>query len=96
MHPIIINREPQIVRDHKEFKLEDGGLTLAKLREYVTEDDIFSISETDEGIRSTTMLYVTRKRLETPEELEERVKKEEKYMENYRNYHANKNKLKNK
>ena len=93
MYPIIIKREPQKIRYHKEFELDGEGLTLAKLREYVTEDEIFSISETDESIHSKTMLYVNGTRLETKEETELRVQKEESYMKNYAEFHKILNKM---
>lgn len=81
-----------MIRYSKQFELDNEALTLEKLRKYVSEDEIFSISDTDEGLHSKTMLYVNGTRLETQEETNTRVKKEEKYMENYANFHRNKNK----
>jgi len=86
-YPIIIKREPQLVRFQKEIELgsgSDGVLTLAKLREYgVTEEHAFWTRETDEGLYSTTLLIISGARLETPEELKIRVEKEEAYMAEY-------------
>lgn len=90
MYPIVIKREPQKVRYSKEIALGNSVLTLAKLREHVSEDDIFSIYQTDEGLYSKTMLCVDGERMETQEEANARVAKEEAYMKGYNEFHSKK------
>ncbi len=87
MYPIKIKREPQIVRYSKVVELEDSTLTLAMLRKYVSEDEHFSIIETDEGFYSKTLLSISGNRSETDDELNSRVAKEENYMKNYNEFH---------
>ena len=91
MYPIQIKREPQKVRYTKEFNLNSDSLTLAELRKYVSQDETFSIYEAENSIYgSQYILNVSGERLETEEEVKTRVAKEEKYMESYTKFHANK------
>ena len=89
MYPIIIRREQQMVSNNKEFELGyDSTLTLLQLRDFgVTDDKSFQIIE--EENTQKYILYVYGKRLETQEEVNERVIKEESYMENYTKFQAN-------
>lgn len=90
MYPITIKREPQVIKFEKKVGL--GGnttLTLAELKSHgVTEENSFEILE-DYEIGLYT-LYIYCKRLETQDEVDARVKKEEKYMKNYTKFHAKK------
>lgn len=90
MYPIIIKREAQVVFFEKEFDLGTRPkLTLAMLKKFgVTDDNTFSVYE-ESGDGDYT-LYVNGKRLETQKELDKRVKREETYMKNYTEFHANK------
>ena len=91
MYPIIIKREPQIIRYQKEIDLSDIQLSLKVIRKYVSETETFSINEVETGrFSSKTMLCVNGQRLETKKELNLRVKKEEAYMENYTKFHSSK------
>lgn len=93
MYPIKIKREPQKIYYTREIELEKECLTLAELRQYnVTEDETFSIGEVYEAQFPTPVLCISGWRVETTEEMNERVAKEEKYMENYAKFHANKKK----
>ncbi len=82
MYPIIIKKEPQIISYEKKVDLGyDSTLTLSELIEHgVTEDSSFQIIE-EENSRYT--LYIYLKRIETPEETEARINREEEYMKNY-------------
>ena len=64
------------------------SFTLAEIRELVTEDETFFIYPKEDSMSQGFELSVRGYRLETPEELEARVKKEETYMENYRKFHG--------
>jgi hypothetical protein len=86
-YPITIKREPLKIRYHRSITLEDSTLTLALLRQYVTEEERFSIDETDEGLYSRTILSISGERYETEEEVKARVTKEERYMEEYNKRH---------
>ena len=91
MYPIIIKREPQIIRYQKEFDLSNVQLSLKVIRKYVSETESFSINELETGrFSSKIMLYVNGQRLETKKELNLRVKKEEAYMKNYTKFHSSK------
>lgn len=88
--PIEIKREPQEVNFHKEIKLPEGLLTLEILSQYVAPHETFSISDVEDerySFMSTTVLNIYGKRLETQEEVDARIVKQEKYMENYRKFH---------
>ena len=85
---IEIKRYPQEVRFHKEIELPEGLLTLEILSKYLTKDESFSIDSQSERFYSKTILNIYGKRLETPEEVNKRVIKEEKYMEGYYKHHA--------
>lgn len=95
MYPIIINKNPKIISYSREVDLGvDYNLNFAKLRKLgITEDEKFTIYETQDpsnGIHYK--MTISGLRFETDKELKLRVAKEEKYMENYTNYHANKTK----
>lgn len=95
MYPIIIKKEPQKIRYHKEIELDGDVLTLAMLRKHVDEEDqVFSVFTTDAGLHSKTMLSVYCERTETDEEVRKRVESEEKYMKNYTEFHSKKAKQK--
>lgn len=89
MYPIIVKREPQIVNLEKKVNLgSERVLTMADLiRHGLTENGSFEVIE-EHGTQC--VLYIYSKRLETLEEVAARVAKEEKYMENYTKFHANK------
>jgi hypothetical protein len=86
-YPITIKRERQKVRYSKTIELDDHVLTLGILSKLVTPDERFCIVETDEGLYSRTILSISGFRLETDEELADRVKKEESYMIEYNKRH---------
>jgi hypothetical protein len=92
MYPIKIRREPRKVRYNKVIELDnDGVFTLSEIRNLVTEDERFSIIEKENSMYgSSYALSVTGERFETQEEVDERVAKEELYMDNYTKFHANK------
>jgi hypothetical protein len=88
MYPIKINKEPQRVSVNSQVDLGyDGELTIADLLGHgVTESGSFSIQQEENSCRLT--LYIYNSRLETQEEVDARVKKEEAYMERYKEYKA--------
>ena len=89
----------KIDQKHKELKEDrtvrfpaDQTFTLQLLSEYVADNETFSIVESDTDCVFTTEIVLTIRstRFETDVERDARVAKEEKYMENYRKFHANK------
>ena len=66
---------------------QDIELSLEELKKYVNDKETFIID--NENLKIT----VYGKRNETQKETKERIEKEEKYMENYKKFHENKNKL---
>lgn len=84
MYPINIDRDPQKIGYTKDYELNDSELSLADLRKYVNEDETFEINYEENRI------YVYGYKLETKEEVEKRVSKQEKYMKNYTEFHKNK------
>lgn len=85
MYPIKIKRKPQRIPFEKEIVLHRDILTLDLLRKHVGEKERFSVYR--DVCSEYTTLTVYSSRLETEEELKIRVKKEEKYMENYTKFH---------
>jgi hypothetical protein len=82
MYPIKIKREAQEIRYFKEIELPDnsnGVLTLDQLRQFVTEDERFSISEKGRGLYLSYVLQIWGERLETAEELKTRIEEQEQY-----------------
>ncbi len=88
MYPIKINIEPQMVSYEKKFDLGyDSTLTLSQLLEFgVTNENSFQIIEEENTQRYT--LYINGKRIETKQETEIRVKREEAYMKGYIEFHS--------
>jgi hypothetical protein len=84
MYPIKIDRGAKLVSYSKEYDLPDLELSLSELKKYVSNDETFQINSEEHKI------YVFGKRFETKEEVAKRVQKEEKYMENYNEFHKNK------
>lgn len=87
MYPINIDRNIKTVSYEKEYDLSDIELSLEELKKYVNDKETFIID--NENLKIT----VYGKRNETQKETKERIEKEEKYMENYKKFHENKNKL---
>lgn len=87
MYPINIDRNTKTVSYEKEYDLSDIELSLKQLKKYVNDEETFIIDSDNFKIK------VYGKRSETQKETKERIKKEEKYMENYKKFHENKNKL---
>ena len=77
MYPINIDRNIKTVSYEKEYDLSDIELSLEELKKYVNDKETFIID--NENLKIT----VYGKRNETQKETEERIKREEKYMENY-------------
>ena len=89
-YPIQIKRERQKVRYHKSIKLENEGIfTIDELSKLVTHDERFSIVEREYNsmFGKDIFLSITGERLETDEELNARIEKEEKYMAEYNKRH---------
>jgi hypothetical protein len=82
MYPIVIKREKQIVRFDEVVKIEDNGLTIAALQ-FVGEDRFTVFSDNYDGY----IIRVQRTRLETDEERDARVSREEAYMAEYHRRH---------
>ena len=84
MYPIVINRERSFIPYERCYKLTDLELTLNELKFYVKKNESFFIDS------EAYVIYVRGKRLETDEEMNERIAKEELYMKNYQEFHSKK------
>ena len=84
--PIEIKRTAQPNSYTNKYKIQDIELSLAELSTYVTGDETFSIFNDDMEI------HVYGRRLETPDEMNNRIEKQEAYMVGYYKYHNNKKK----
>jgi len=82
--PIEIKRERQWVSTRRTYDLPEEELTLRDLTDLIGMDESFALDYDNMEI------IVWGSRRETIEEVAIRVAKEEKYMENYRKFHANK------
>lgn len=87
-YPIIIKPEKQVVKYSRQINLPDEPLSLSLLRDYVTEDDTFTITENDWSIYPVLTIFKTR--LETDKEQQERVNKETAYTVEYNKRHPQK------
>lgn len=86
---ITVNYEPQKVKYHREVELPDGLLTIDQISKHLKEGEQFGFREVESGMFGTTMMMdIFGYRLETQEELDVRITKQEKYNENYENHHA--------
>lgn len=76
-----IKRTPQTIIESKDFSLgRDARFTLEILRGYgVTEENSFDINTNEDGEMDLTVYHP---RLETQEELDKRIKREEQYNKN--------------
>lgn len=86
-YPIIIKREPQKVRYTRTVALDSHVLTVAKIASLVKENEYFSVTELE---NYSYELIISGDRLETQDELNYRVAKEEKYMAEYTKRKQNK------
>src|SRR4051812_11690549 len=87
--PIVIKREPQKVRYHKRIELPDELMTLEELSKYVSKDESFGFSEIESSqFGCKKVLEVFGYRLETDQEVADRVSKAEAYNEKYKDFHA--------
>ncbi len=85
---IIIKYEPKKVRYHREVELPDGLLTIEDISKHIKEQEQFGFREVETGAYGTTLFIdIFGYRLETQEELDARIYKEEKYNENYEKHH---------
>ena len=91
MYPIEVKKEPQKVRYHKEVELPDGLLKIENISKHIKEGEQFGFRTIESGMFSETlMMDIYGFRLETQEELDVRVAKEELYMKNYAEFQRNK------
>lgn len=87
---ITIDHNPQKVRYQREVKLPDGLLTLEDIGKHLKEGEKFGFFQREEGGLGLPVDYLSiyGYRLETDEEVKDRVAKAEKYNENYEKFHA--------
>ena len=86
MYKIAVDKKPKKVHYSKEYDLIDLELTISELKKYVSDNESFQINS-DEG-----KIYVYGSRLETKEELKDRIAGEEAYNKRYDEYHASRKK----
>jgi hypothetical protein len=87
---IEVKYEPQKVRYQREVELPDGLLTLEDIGKHLKEGEKFGFFQREEGGLGLPVDYISIHgyRLETDEEVKERVAKAEKYNEKYEKFHA--------
>ena len=94
MYPININRNPRAIPYKETFELPKGHFTLDSLHKFLLDtvgpNDPFYFNEDNDSYDIITEVIVTRSRMETPEQVEARVAREEAYMEEYNRRHPKK------
>ena len=86
---IKINYDPQFVNEKRYIYLYEDQLTLDILEKYISRDETFFICTLEPSMQGETYLIeIHRKRLETEEERQNRIAKEEKYNKNFEDFHA--------
>ena len=86
---IAINYEPQKVRYQREIELPDGLLTLNDISKHLKQKEKFAFRDVENGMfRTVLIMDIFGYRLETQEELDARVIKQERYNINYENHKA--------
>lgn len=90
-YPIVIKKDPQLIRYNREVEIESDVLTLEIVTENIKPGELFSVHQKDGGMfGGPHFLSIVGERLETPEEVAIRVEKEEKYMAEYNKRQAKK------
>jgi len=84
---IKVERYRKKVKYKETHQLPNELFTLDTFRKYVSEDELFDIWPSDEYV-DVLFIEVYKVRMETDEEMEKRIAKQEKYMENYHRFHA--------
>ena len=87
-YPIKVNRRRQTIQFDETKRIESDSLILEDFK--FVGDDAFSISLPDDwgGFNSGYIISVSRSRLETIEERNNRIAKEESYMVEYNKRHT--------
>lgn len=81
---ITIDYNPKKVRYHRKVELPDGLLTIEDISKHIKEGEQFGFREVESSPYGTTLyMDIFGYRLETQEELDTRIVKQEKYNENY-------------
>lgn len=87
---ILINYNKQFIEYTEDIDLEDNYLTLDILNKYINTDDYFFIFPQE----NLYVLEIHKKRLETKQELKDRITKQELYNKNYEIFHQKHNRNK--
>jgi len=87
---ITIDYKPKKIRYQREVELPDRLLTLEDIGKHLKKGEKFGFFKREEGWLGLPVYYLSIHgyRLETDEEVKERVAKAEKYNENYEKFHA--------
>jgi hypothetical protein len=86
---IEIIREPKVIKFTKKVTIYDGKLTLNILSQHMSNDQTFEVYREDgELYPDNYHLEIHCERLETQDEVNERIAKQEKYNENYEKFRA--------
>lgn len=76
---IPINPRPEKVRYHRRIKMPEGYLNLTDISKHLVGDEKFSFQEDTSMFGTTLFMDIIGYRLETQEEVEDRVRKAELY-----------------
>lgn len=83
-----INYNPEMVKYHREIELPDGLLTIDDISKHLKEGERFGFREVETKFGTALFMDIFGHRLETIEELQSRIAKQEQYNENYHKFHA--------
>jgi hypothetical protein len=93
---IKIDYNPMKIRYHREVELPEGLLNISDISKHLQEGEEFRFREVETSqFGNTLYMDILGDRLETQQELSERILKQEKYNENYEIFHTKYDKVKN-
>ena len=87
---IDVKYTPQIINETREIEWPDDYLTTNDLKKYIKENEKFSLYikvDEENWTGNIIMIEICSERLETEQELQKRIKKEETYNKNYELFH---------
>ena len=84
-----VDHEPKIVKYERHFEIGNDYMTLYDLAKYIKEGEKFSFYEVEQDYLHDAKIFISiiGERLETPEEVEARVKRRINYNKGYEEFH---------
>lgn len=84
---IPINPRPEKVMYHRKVEMPEGYLNLTDISKHLVGDEKFSFQEDTSMFGTTLFMDILGYRLETQEEVEDRVRRAEFYNKKYEEFH---------